>query len=288
MRLLALPLTRAIPGKRESLVYYLACLPPKPIPKVETTTSRYLKLATNKAIETWKSWSKAPESHWKFKVYSFGKKAQSRLEFEELALRSIDPSLGPRITSSDEGTGTLSVMDGKRVKIPVVHPESFQSFTSEPPLVNLKNHALHRAPKHKRLLYAYIFIAPLTTPFIFVPIIPNIPFFFCVWRAWSNYRASRAAKYLIDLLKSDTLVPTPSEELEIIYQRASQRVIPSPSSAEKHSDSSTSTSKFTSRADEILLGEDEVSRIIKSFELSKETGRGLLRAIKQARVRIHK
>ena len=256
-----------------------------------------------KSTESFGVWRACFEIHWPF----------SRSSYHVIRWRNGDSICN----GWETGQSNVSLLgDGSNpnqsqcYQVPVIHPESFQSITSEPPLVNLKNHALHRAPKHKRLLYAYIFIAPFTTPFIFVPIIPNIPFFFCVWRygkfsssivlkhylerlwrrcrAWSNYRASRAAKYLIDLLKSDTLVSTPSEELEIIYQGASQRVIASPSSAKKHSDSSTGTSKFTSRADEILLGEDEVSQIIKSFGLPKETGRGLLRAIKQARVRIHK
>ncbi len=85
-------------------------------------------------------------------------------------------------------------------------------------------------------------------------------------------------------------MPAPSQELETIYQRASQRNFrpPSESSTEKYSDSSIGSTKSTSQADGVLLGEEEVSQIIESFELPKEISLDLLQAVKQARMRIHK
>lgn len=70
MRLLALPLTRARPG-RPSLVYYLAHLPPKPTNKPETRINWLVKTATNKAVDTWTSWGKAPQSNWKVSYGSY-------------------------------------------------------------------------------------------------------------------------------------------------------------------------------------------------------------------------
>ncbi|KAF8339597.1 mitochondrial K+-H+ exchange-related-domain-containing protein [Cantharellus anzutake] len=291
MRLFALPLTKAIPGKHESLVYYLAHLPPKPKTRAETRTGRLVKLATNQATETWSRWSKAPESSWKFKVYSLGMKAQRQLDFEELALKSIDPALGPRITSSGEGAGVVkAVRDGKpvSVRIPIIHPPSFRSLTSEPPLANLRKYASHRVPKHKKLFYTYIFAAPFTAPFMLIPVIPNIPFFFCVWRAWSNYRAYKAADYLLTLLSSNTLVPTASETLESIYRHTPYKVTPHPPQSSADRDSNPSRlSQATSPSISVLLREDEVPQILDAFGLPKESGPDLLRAIKQARMRIH-
>lgn len=40
-------------------------------------------------------------------MHALGEKAQARLDFEELALKSIDPALGPRITAAGEGAKEL-------------------------------------------------------------------------------------------------------------------------------------------------------------------------------------
>jgi hypothetical protein len=49
------------------------------------------------------------------RVYELGQRAQSRIEFEELALRSIDPALGPRVGSSNEGAKMLNVGDNSSI-----------------------------------------------------------------------------------------------------------------------------------------------------------------------------
>ena len=64
MRLLALPLTRARPG-RPALVYYLAHFPPKPSKKPGTWSSRLVKWASHRVAETWDKWGKSPASDWK-------------------------------------------------------------------------------------------------------------------------------------------------------------------------------------------------------------------------------
>ena len=50
-------------------------------------------------------------------------------------------------------------------------------------------------------------------------VIPNFPFFFCVWRAWSHYRALKASNYLKSFLSRGAIVPQPSAELDAIYAR---------------------------------------------------------------------
>ena len=44
-------------------------------------------------------------------MYELGQRAQSRIEFEELALRSIDPTLGPRMGSSSEEVKMLNAIE---------------------------------------------------------------------------------------------------------------------------------------------------------------------------------
>lgn len=60
--------------------------------------------------------------------------------------------------------------------------------------------------------------APLTAPFAIIPIIPNFPFFYVLWRAWSHYKAWKGAEYLEDLLKLGMIVEKPSKDLDAVYQ----------------------------------------------------------------------
>ena len=60
--------------------------------------------------------------------------------------------------------------------------------------------------------------APLTAPFAIIPIIPNFPFFYVLWRAWSHYKAWKGAEYLEDLLKLGMIVEKPSKDLDAVYK----------------------------------------------------------------------
>lgn len=60
--------------------------------------------------------------------------------------------------------------------------------------------------------------SPLTWPFAIIPVIPNFPLFYVLWRAWSHYKAWRGALYLENLLKLGMIVEQPSKELDKVYQ----------------------------------------------------------------------
>lgn len=47
--------------------------------------------------------------------------------------------------------------------------------------------------------------------------VPNIPFFYLVYRAWSHWRAIQGGRHLQFLLQSNLLNPTPSPLLDRIY-----------------------------------------------------------------------
>lgn len=59
--------------------------------------------------------------------------------------------------------------------------------------------------------------SPLTWPFAIIPIIPNFPLFYVLWRAWSHYKAWRGATYLESLLKLGMITEKPSDALNDIY-----------------------------------------------------------------------
>ena len=143
-------------------------------------------------------------------MYEFGQRAQARIEFEEIALRSIDPALGPILGSSGEGAKMLSELGHsatpdtvcqlhsihrswfvlnppKQGTISLLYPSTFRNTVRDDPLAHLGNHLSHHGPKHYRRFWIYVGIIPLTAPFTLVPVIPNIPFFFVAWRLVAVY-----------------------------------------------------------------------------------------------------
>ena len=101
------------------------------------------------------------------------------------------------------------------------HPGATPSTRPHPSLTQLQALLANRKPLHRKGFYTWMIIAPFTAPFmvvrkypsvctsfptscgcsllqtghclthdslLFAAIIPNIPFFFCVWRSWSHYR----------------------------------------------------------------------------------------------------
>lgn len=59
---------------------------------------------------------------------------------------------------------------------------------------------------------------PFTIPFALIPVVPNLPFFYLVWRSYSHWRAFQSSKYLATLLQQNRIVPTKHEGMTKIYQ----------------------------------------------------------------------
>ncbi|KAH9952299.1 hypothetical protein BGW80DRAFT_1430713 [Lactifluus volemus] len=100
MRIIALPLTSSVRGPRHTgepspLVYYHFQMPPK----AENKRTGLIDWATGKATSIWARFGKAPESSWKYKVFAYGERLVDRVDFEELALKGVDPSMGPKLSN---------------------------------------------------------------------------------------------------------------------------------------------------------------------------------------------
>jgi len=244
-----------------------------------------VKWVSTKAADTWAGFGKA-NGGWKLKTYQAGERLVDRMDFEELALKGIDPSLGPSVTrphSSEKGATTT---------IPLVYPPSISSSTST--LEELHALLAYRTPRHRRGFIGWMLFAPITAPFMIIPVIPNLPFFFCVWRSWSHYRAYRASQYLQSLLDSGVIVPEASPALDLVYKDYG----PQSSSSEKgssHSNISSNSDASTNPGPgkpphpaqhTVLLTRDAVPAITSLFELKPSALADLQRAVEQARVRV--
>ncbi|KAF7979991.1 hypothetical protein HWV62_43822 [Athelia sp. TMB] len=130
LRIIALPLTRptrlstqtssssSAGGASTPLTYYQFQLK-APVAKAEVPESRlkgYATWASNKAAETWAGWGKAPPGNWKFKVFNYGERLVDRIDFEELALHGVDPSLGPSLVHPDISGSRSKDLDTKDEK----------------------------------------------------------------------------------------------------------------------------------------------------------------------------
>lgn len=162
-----------------------------------------------KATDTWLSWETA-KSGWKKKVVDLGNKAISTIDYREHSLKSI-PSEKAYARAFPDGAATQVI----QVSHPVALPKEF--VTSE-----IKALAQEGIPRHRqKLIYSFI-IMPFTAPFMLVPVVPNLPFFYVAYRAWSHYRAMQGASHLNLLLEQERLTLSPVSTLDNIYTKGGQ------------------------------------------------------------------
>jgi len=303
MRIIAIPLTRPKPASTQHataskvLTYYQFQLrsphPPPPSSDVKaggsSLASRWLpeegvaNWVTGKANNIWGGFGKA-KGGWKLKLYHAGEKLVDRLDFEELALKGIDPSVGPSIThptstSEVEGAETEKLL---KLSIPLIYPSSLSNDSAV--MSELRSLLEYRTLRHRKGFYTWMIIAPFTAPFMIIPIIPNIPFFFCAWRSWSHYRAYRSSQYLQSLIDADAIIPEASEPLDAIYKQFTPASSPPPSS--KSTPSEKEDPPTSSNQHSLLLTRAAVPTIIDLFQLRSNAENDLYRAVEQARLRV--
>ncbi|KAM5538589.1 hypothetical protein V8D89_007618 [Ganoderma adspersum] len=287
MRIIALPLaphSKPVNGKPvEHLTYYHFVTPPE-----DKKKTSWAKWTVTKSSELWAGLGKAPQGSWKRKAFLYGERLVDRLDFEELALKSLDPSLGPRFSDI--------VPRGQKPEtaptIPLVYPRSVCAA----PIPHLHSLLDKRTPKHRKGFWMWLAIAPITAPFAIVPIIPNFPFFFCVWRSWSHYRAYKASEYLEGFLQRGAILPQSSPELDAIYAKYAPRQPASDPPVAEQPPSSSSDPK-SEDADEdaaaaadasLLLTRDAVLELQKALNVPEDStfATDVYRALEQARVRL--
>ncbi|KAH9980294.1 mitochondrial K+-H+ exchange-related-domain-containing protein [Lactifluus volemus] len=273
MRIIALPLTSSVRGPRHTgepspLVYYHFQMPPK----AENKRTGLIDWATGKATSIWARFGKAPESSWKYKVFAYGERLVDRVDFEELALKGVDPSMGPKLSNPRSPTEEQK----KTAFIPLVHPK----FVGTSPLAHLESILSRRSPRHRKGFYMWMLLAPLTAPFMLIPVIPNLPFFFCVWRSWSHYRAYKASDYLQSLLQRGAIVPHSDADLDDIYTSLA------PSNALPDSKKQTISEDKKDEEQNVLLRRDAVPQILQLYGLPESAATDIYRAVSQANARL--
>jgi len=193
MRLLLLPIST-----RRALVY---CSPPSHA--VPTEKQTYLDKAVAKASKTWTEWE-ASETKWKLKVTYYGNNFLRRIPFEEWSLKSIPSRQKLAPGEVDQ-------------KVEVSYPGMFQGLQKESVLDVLKRLSTDRQGLHKQRLIGSIVAMPLTIPVGLLPIIPNFPFLYLAFRAYSHWRALNGSRHLEHLSGASLLMPKAQGMLDSIY-----------------------------------------------------------------------
>lgn len=159
----------------------------------------------NKAASTWLSWE-AAEKGWKKKIVELGNKAITRIDYREHSLKSIMSERAYRRYYPNSLTSPVQLNHPKAVD------KSF--ITSE-----LKTLAREGHPRHRQWFIYSLVLMPFTAPFMLIPVVPNIPFFYVAFRAWSHYRAMEGSKHLNLLLDQDRITYSASSVLDDIYSK---------------------------------------------------------------------
>lgn len=232
---------------------------------------------------------------WKRRTYTLGEKLMDRIEYEEWALKGVDPAMGPTLRSpiknseeveSKKEEEMTKVSNNTKLKtVSLLYPPSLLS--SNTLLNSLTVLTSSRQPHHRQRMIWCVLGMPLTIPFIVVPIIPNLPFFYLVWRAWSHWRAFQSSKYLSELIQQGRLIPTPSEELDQIL--ASKSPVPAdkppPSPSEKENPSSEIDEQSKVSKEELdsmmVLQSFQIKKLTEIFHLDRQASVDLHRARQQ-------
>lgn len=251
-----------------------------------------------------------------------------RIDFEELALKSVDLSLAPSISNLDMAGRRLEKIlernDDKTKRrppvIPLIYPPSVyvsppmlaSDVMGHPTLSHLRELLRTREPRHRRGFYLWMLAAPLTFPITIIPVIPNLPFFFCAWRSWSHYKAYRSSHYLSSLIEQGRVIPKPSDELDQLYKLPTLSPLGAKNVQPDSPVASCSVQKSASEGNyifgpnpslpstgdanddvdpsshKLLLTRKAVPGILRLFELPESAAANLYRAIEQVRARLQR
>ncbi|CAI7643033.1 unnamed protein product [Penicillium pancosmium] len=201
MRLFLIPIST-----RRALIYA------RPLRRDAAKELSILDRVTTKAAQTWAGWEEA-EKGWKKHLVTWGNKVQQRIPFEEWGLKSI-PSLTTQ-RRIDEQYGSK--------KIEVLYPANALRLEKVPTI--LRTIATERQEFHQKKMRWSFGIAPFTAPLGLIPVVPNIPFFYLVYRGWSHWRALNGSRHLEFLVEKNLINPISPPELEELYAKRASRTL---------------------------------------------------------------
>ncbi|MCJ1404290.1 hypothetical protein MMC11_007515 [Xylographa trunciseda] len=194
MRLFLLPIST-----RRSLIYCQRL-------NIQLTSKQtYVEKVTARAGATWVKWE-SEDRGWQKKLTGWGNELFKRIPFEEWGLKSIPPLSTRRAAEDIQGQEETDVIYPPSIIKPGTVFDVLQKLATE------------RQSLHRKRMWGSIVGMPVTAPFGLIPILPNIPFFYLVWRAWSHWRAFSGSKHIEYLLQQGLIKSAPLGPLSRLYE----------------------------------------------------------------------
>ncbi|KAF9348897.1 hypothetical protein BGX26_012740 [Mortierella sp. AD094] len=132
----------------------------------------------------------------KIKLYTAGTTMLEKLEHHETFLKEVPAKKDVTITTM----------------VPFVYPSSMKETQVH---TDMKALIEQRMPYHRKYMIYSALCIPVTSLFIIVPLVPNIPLFYNTFRLWSHWKAYNGAKHLDTLMKNGGVEFQPSDVLNL-------------------------------------------------------------------------
>ncbi|KAJ2318043.1 hypothetical protein IWW51_005207 [Coemansia sp. RSA 2702] len=150
----------------------------------------------------------------------------------------------------------------------------------------LRRLAQRQIPYHGKWMKLSCYMLPVSSLFTLVPVVPNFPFFYNLFRVYSHYKARHGAQHLLHLLDSGSFEVVADSELSQWYQGAMLPQVSTPDASTVGSDSRVRTPGYSSIGqseasddertledgcplleDPVLVTDNDVSRMAAYFQL---------------------
>lgn len=171
-----------------------------------------------KAAKTWSTWTKS-DVQWKRKIVGWANVAMERISYEEWSLKTI-PAKHAHLRRTAEEKQHVSVEEIERhslntENITVEYPGTM--MTTAQAMDRLRGLSQKGQSYHNRYFWLSAIGAPLTLPMAALPVIPNLPGFYLLFRAWSHWKALEGAKHLSYLVADNHLSLQDNARLNRLY-----------------------------------------------------------------------
>ncbi|KAI9266902.1 mitochondrial K+-H+ exchange-related-domain-containing protein [Phascolomyces articulosus] len=177
----------AIPILRNKWAYYCHSTIP--------TGSRLTK-AVDWSSKKWEQLGEAEPDTLKRKLYDRGNNLMNQLDYQEWFLKNVPKKEDIEYSPEKVSVFYSTCLDGLEIE------KDLQHLLDE------------REPYHKKYMYYSAYWVPVASTFAIVPLIPNIPLAYNLFRLYSHYKAYNGARHL----KSVSLNYVASPELDQILE----------------------------------------------------------------------
>ncbi|XXG81562.1 hypothetical protein AAC387_Pa09g2160 [Persea americana] len=204
--------------------------------------------AAEKMNRAWHNLEKAPVGTFKNKLHNLGLRLMSRVKPSENFLKSISKEI---------------------TKVEVTYPMSLN-----PHLVRrrLRHIAMRGSIIHRRYFYGSLSLLPFTAALTVLPM-PNVPFFWILFRAYSHWQGLKGSEQLLLLIsncsKSQNLPVTGENRIETEYNDSKQTLHWSSDSPWVPQPSKELEKFLYAYDDKGCVSDAVVSEICKAFDLDK-------------------